>query len=97
LLAPTSADEGGAVFGTGPSISMRFVARGPCWIGVRAEDGTVTFDETLQAGDERRVDGTAPVEVRLGNPTAVDVFVDDAPVQVPAREGQPFDLTFAPV
>jgi hypothetical protein len=97
LLAPSSADDGGAVFGTGPSISLRFVARGPCWIGVRAEDGTVTFDETLQAGDERRVDGAAPVEVRLGNPTAVDVFVDDAPVQVPAQEGQPFDLTFAPV
>jgi hypothetical protein len=97
LLAPSSADDRGAVFGTAPSISLRFVARGPCWIGVRAEDGTVTFDETLQAGDERRVDGVAPVEVRLGNPTAVDVFVDDAPVQVPAQEGQPFDLTFAPV
>jgi hypothetical protein len=94
-VAPSSADERGAVFATGPSVSVQLVARGRCWVGVEGGDGSQTFEGVLEPGDERRIEGAGPLQVRLGNPTAVDVFIAGTPALVPAEEGRPFDLTFA--
>jgi hypothetical protein len=93
-VVPRSADERGAVFTTGPSVSVLLVAQGRCWVGVTGEGSSEDYQVTLETGDQRRIDGAAPLEVRLGNPTAVEVFVDGVSAEVPAPEGRPFDLTF---
>jgi hypothetical protein len=45
---------------------------------------------------ERPTRSPFPMSIRLGSPTAVDIFVNGAPALVPGQPGQPLDLTFMP-
>jgi hypothetical protein len=96
-VAPVTADQRGAVFAAGQSVSVRFVARDRCWIGVRNPDGTRGFEGTLEAGDRQEITRSPPLQIRIGSPTAVDIFVNGTPALVPGEPGQPLDLTFLPV
>lgn len=97
VVIPESADEQEVVFATGPSVAVLIVASGPCWVGVRGGDGAEGFEGILQPGDQQQIEGAIPLQVRLGNPTAVEVFVNGVPAQVPAEEGTPLDLIFGGV
>jgi hypothetical protein len=96
VVAPVAADQRGAVFAALRSVSVRLVAHDRCWVGVRNPNGTRGFEGTLEAGDQQEITGSPPLQIRLGSPTAVDMFVNGTPALVPGRPGQPLDLTFLP-
>lgn len=94
VVSPVLADGRSAVFAAEGPISVLVVAHGRSWVGVRNADGTSGFEDTLEPGDQQQIQGVSPLQIRLGSPTDVDVFIDGAPTQIPAQPGQPLDLTF---
>jgi cytoskeleton protein RodZ len=61
------------------------------WTEIYDARGTTLFHDFGSAGSERRVSGTAPLRVLLGNPDGVSVELDGRPVALrPAAEsGRP--------
>ena len=95
-VEPSSFDEQHAVFVTQGRASVKLSALGPCWVAVTRSDGTKEFQGVLQPGDQHRVEEAVPIQIRLGNPTAVDVTINGSFVRIPATPGQPFDLDLRP-
>jgi hypothetical protein len=65
------------------------VARDRCWIGVRNPDGTRGFEGTLEAGDRQEITRSPPLQIRIGSPTAVDIFVNGTPHWCPDSRDNP--------
>ena len=65
------------------------------WVELRQGDdsGPVLFEGSLQPGQSQTVSG--PAWIRMGNPAAVTVSVDETPIVAPALpSGQPYNLQF---
>ena len=54
----------------------------------------VELEATLQPGQHQDIDASAPTSLRIGNPPAVTLAVDDVPVQFDHVAAQPLDVQF---
>ena len=97
-LVPTSASSSVVAYLT-PSrtYTINFSASGPCWLGVQqGVNGRYLWMATLTAGQEASYKASGPVAVRLGAPANIKVEVDAVSVELPAKNVQPYDITFSP-
>lgn len=58
-----------------------------CWLRITDAEGNRLVDTIKTAGDELRVSGVAPFNIKLGNARAVDMLFDGEPVPLVARPG----------
>ncbi len=79
---------------------MELVPTAACWVEITAATGhgPVLFAGTLRPGTRQPVPaGVGGVRVQLGNPGAMSLVVDGAPMAVPRPvAGGPFTLVFQP-
>lgn len=79
----------------GPSTITFTASRGASWIELRqgAQAGTIVYQGILRQGQAQNI--TGPAWVRLGNPTAVSIAVNQTPLAAPTlTAGEPFNLQF---
>jgi hypothetical protein len=85
-----------------PSVDLELAPSAPCWVEIRSGPvpGAVVFAGTLRPGNRRRIPtgtATGSVTVLLGNPGAMAVSADGAPLPIPRVSGsQPFTLLLQP-
>jgi hypothetical protein len=81
----------GVVAITAPAAELVIEATDICWLGV-STDGGPTNSLVLEPGDRQRFEAEERIEVRVGNPPALDVRVAGDPVDLGDHGGQPVDL-----
>jgi cytoskeletal protein RodZ len=93
LLRPS--DGTGTAFAVGkPSYTLVLQStNGDCWVDARDLAGTSLFTGLLSSGGSHSITATSAT-VRLGNPGAVTVTVDGAPVPFVTHNGAPVTLHF---
>jgi hypothetical protein len=94
-IQPVSTNSSTAVITTAASFRIGITATSACWIRV-TNDATqaVELEATLQPGQHQDIDASAPTSLRIGNPPAITLAVDDVPVQFDHVAAQPLDVQF---
>jgi hypothetical protein len=97
-LVPTSVSGAVVSYATRKAhYTVTFAASAPCWLGVEAGvGGRYLWQTTLGAGGTASYRATGSIAVRLGAPPYVKVQVDGVKVELPAKNVQPYDITFSP-
>ncbi|HXZ82179.1 MAG TPA: DUF4115 domain-containing protein [Acidimicrobiales bacterium] len=97
-LAPTSVSGSVVTYAmASPHYTVAFSASGPCWLGVEATvNGRYLWQTTLVAGGRASYRANGSIAVRIGAPRNVSVRVDGVNVELPAKNVQPYDITFSP-
>ncbi len=72
----------GTATSTAGVLELRYSAE--CWTEIRDARGRILYSGTAAAGQERRLRGTPPFQVVLGNRRAVTLILDGAEVPIPA-------------
>ena len=90
--------EGGTVTVAVPSGPYRLgvTATDPCWTEVTRSDGTVVEAMTLSPDDPLAIEESGALTLRLGNPAAATVTVDDQALTLPPGGGGALELTLVP-
>ncbi len=70
--APVSNQENNEQF----KLTLKVDKGGRCWVRVKTGNETV-FEKTLEAGESKTLDLATTVTVRLGNPAAVRIYIND--------------------
>ena len=79
----------------GPATITLTASSGVSWVELRRGDqsGAIVYQGSLRPGQAQTI--TGPAWVRLGNPTAVVIAVNETPITAPAlTAGEPYDLQF---
>jgi cytoskeleton protein RodZ len=74
---------------TGGDVLLRIVATGDCSLVIRNIDrsGDILFQGVLRSGDEKTVQGAKRYWVNMGNPGAVQIYINELLKQSPADAG----------
>jgi hypothetical protein len=80
--------------GTAP-IRIQMRATAAAWVRLIA-DGKVVYSGTLQPNESRNIEGQASVNLRVGDPAAVEVTWNEKPVGEIGPRGQPRTVQFTP-
>lgn len=64
---------------------------GRCWIRVLT-DGNFQYEETIHPGDVRTITGEQQVFIRIGNPGALNIAINNIDIDIPG--GNPRDIIF---
>ena len=79
--APATSDAAATTAATGDALNLKF--RGPVWVEIKDAQGKILLTGLQQPDTEQNVQGEAPLRVKLGDGTKVDM----------SWKGQPYDLT----
>ena len=78
---PAISDAAATTAATGDALNLKF--RGPVWVEIKDAQGKILLTGLQQPDTEQNVQGEAPLRVKLGDGTKVDM----------SWKGQPYDLT----
>ena len=78
---PAISDASATTAATGDALNLKF--RGPVWVEIKDAQGKILLTGLQQPDTEQNVQGEAPLRVKLGDGTKVDM----------SWKGQPYDLT----
>src|SRR5438105_4571826 len=95
IASPLIADVHGSAYTVQGRYAVSVSATGSCWLRVRqGESGPVVYEGTLQHGDTRRFESSAPLWIRLGNASAAAVELNGARIELPTASSTPFNVSF---
>ena len=95
MASPLVADAHGSAYTVQGRYAVTVSATGSCWLRVRqGESGPVVYEGTLQHGDTRRFESSAPLWIRLGNASAAAVELNGARIELPTASSTPFNVNF---
>ena len=97
-VVPTSVSASVVTYQTsGPTYTLTFATSSTCWLGVQqGVNGKYLWMTTLSAGGKASYKASGSIAVRLGAPPYVKVQLNGVNVELPAKNVQPYDITFSP-
>lgn len=95
LLRPTGTNGGTVTYTVETPASVDVLARDRAWLGVRTADGQVLEETTLEAGGDTTIPVSNGVEIRLGNPGATTLQVNEVTLELPAAD-RPLTVVLLP-
>ena len=73
--------------------TIKLLAHGLVWMKLQA-DNNKAVDITLRKGEQYRLSAKQRLTMRIGDPVLVDVFYNNAAVDLPGKKGIPLDVVF---
>jgi hypothetical protein len=97
-VVPTSVSASVVAYQTSSrAYTLTFSTSGTCWLGVQqGVGGKYLWMTTLSAGGKASYKASGSIAVRLGAPPYVKVRLNGVNVELPAKNVQPYDITFSP-
>lgn len=78
------------------TVGTLITARGPCWLQVTSQSGTVLASETYQPGQLQSMTVTGTTTIAVGAPSAADILINGRTLIIPPGYQTPFTMTLQP-
>lgn len=81
VMPPVAEPEAASAPQTGPA-RIELSLTGPCWVDIRAADGSYRLLGEFQAGTRRVLGGVPPYKILLGNASVASLSIDGRPLDL---------------